>query len=172
MVNKKENSKKPKVKSNYKLTIFIVGLVHVLVISGFALSLDIREWRKKFSSQWKSFLNEKAEAQEKIKKELHAVKGPLIPVDSFLVNVSGNDGKIANVNMEFEVNNFIVRREIDERKSQIRDIIIILLSNKRYEQFLTRQGKDILKNEIRDTVNSFLTKGRINQIYFKKLALN
>ena len=155
-----------KIQSHQKRTILFVGLLHLLVIAG--LALNIKNWSQ--LSPKKLLGTEKTEG--KTKEEHQVVKGALVPVDSFLVNILDNQGKIANVNMEFEVNNSVVRNEIDERKSQIRDIIIILLSNKKYEEFLTKQGKDILKSEIRDTVNSFLTKGRINQIYFKEFALN
>lgn len=159
---------KVKIQSHQKRTILLVGLLHLMVIAG--LALNIKNWGQLSPKKLAGTLKEKVE--EKTKGEHQVVKGSLVPVDSFLVNILDNQGKIANVNMEFEVNNSIVRNEIDERKSQIRDIIIILLSNKKYEEFLTKQGKDILKSEIRDTVNSFLTKGRINQIYFKEFALN
>ena len=90
-----------------------------------------------------------------------------IPLDYFLVNLSGELGhKLFKVKMEFDVDSPEVQDEINKRMPQVRDIIIILLSSKNYSQVSTPKGKDKLKEEIRDTVNSFLTKGKVNKVLF------
>jgi flagellar FliL protein len=65
-----------------------------------------------------------------------------------------------------------VTAEIEQRKAQIRDIIIIILSSKTYEQVSTNEGKDNLRNQIKDTINSFLTTGRIQNVYFTEFIYN
>ena len=95
--------------------------------------------------------------------------GIVIPLDHFLVNLSGELGhKIFKVKMEFDVDSSDVQDEIDKRMPRIRDIIIILLSSKNYSQVSTPKGKEKLKEEIRDTVNSFLRKGKVNKVLFTK----
>ncbi len=99
--------------------------------------------------------------------------GKVVPLETFLVNLSGSQGrKIAKVNMEFEVKGDLVEQEIDKRRVQIRDIIIILLSSKTYEEVSTREGKERLRNEIIDTVNTFLTKGKLTKVYFTEFIYN
>ena len=61
---------------------------------------------------------------------------------------------------------------IEKRKAQIRDIIIIILSSKTYDEVSTREGKDGLKSEIKDTLNAFLTKGKIVNVYFTEFIYN
>jgi flagellar FliL protein len=99
--------------------------------------------------------------------------GKMIPMETFLVNLSGNRGnKLLKVNMELEVEGDSVVGEIDKRKPQVRDIIIILLSSKTYAQLSSVEGKEFLRDEIRDTVNSFLTKGKIKRVHFTEFIFN
>lgn len=99
--------------------------------------------------------------------------GKTIPMEMFLVNLSGNRGnKVLKVNMELEVEGDRIADEIDKRKPQIRDIIIILLSSKTYAQLSSVEGKEFLRDEIRDTVNSFLTKGKIKRVHFTEFIFN
>lgn len=99
--------------------------------------------------------------------------GKTIPMETFLVNLSGNRGnKVLKVNMELEVEGDRIADEIDKRKPQIRDIIIILLSSKTYAQLSSPEGKEFLRDEIRDTINSFLTKGKIKRVHFTEFIFS
>ena len=79
---------------------------------------------------------------------------------------------MASVSMELEVQGEHVLDEIEKRKPQIRDIIIIILSSKTQEQVDTREGKDNLRNEIKDTINSFLVQGKISNVFFTEFIYN
>jgi flagellar FliL protein len=106
-------------------------------------------------------------------KESEEYVGQMIPLETFLVNLSGNRGnKLLKVNMEFEVEGGKIGEEIDKRKPQIRDIIIILLASKTYNQLSAAEGKEFLRDEIRDTVNSFLSKGKIKRVLFTEFIFN
>ena len=99
--------------------------------------------------------------------------GYSIPLDFFLVNLAEEQGhKLFKVKMEFDVDSAEVQEEINKRMPQVRDIIIILLSSRTYSQISTPKGKERLKEEIRDTVNSFLTKGKINKVLFTQFLNN
>lgn len=101
--------------------------------------------------------------------------GEFIPMETFFVNLAGSrGGKIARVTLELEIENknSDITEEIERRKPQIRDIIIILLSSKTYEQIASKEGKDNLREEIKGRLNSFLTKGKIKSILFTEFLLN
>lgn len=99
--------------------------------------------------------------------ETNTFEGKVIPLETFIINLAGSKGRrIAKVSMELKVEGEQTPEEIDKRKAQIRDIIIILLSGKTYDEVSNREGKDQLRSEIKDTVNAFLTKGKINEVYF------
>lgn len=113
--------------------------------------------------------------QEKLNQEKQETEfiGKLIPLETFLVNLSGSQGrKLLKVNMELEVTGDKIEEEIEKRKVQIRDIIIFILSSKSYSQVSNKDGQDGLRDEIRDTVNAFLTRGRIKRVYFTEFIYN
>jgi flagellar FliL protein len=99
--------------------------------------------------------------------------GEMIPLETFLVNLSGHRGNmLLKVSMEFEVEGDKIAAEIDKRKPQIRDIIIILLSSKTHAQMESAEGKEFLREEIRDTVNTFLSSGKIKRVHFTEFIFN
>ncbi len=99
--------------------------------------------------------------------------GKVIPLETFIVNLAGAKGrKVLKVNMELEVKGAEIVSEIDNRKAQIRDFIIIILSSKTYDEVSTKEGKDALRTEIKDNINTFLSKGKISNVYFTELIYN
>ena len=99
--------------------------------------------------------------------------GKVIPLETFIVNLAGSKGrKVLKVNMELEVKGEHSLGEIDKRKAQIRDIIIIILSSKSYDEVSTREGQDGLKTEVKDTINSFLVQGKISNVFFTEFIYN
>ncbi len=99
--------------------------------------------------------------------------GKVIPLETFIANLAGTKGrKVIKVNMELEVKGTEIVAEIDNRKAQIRDFIIIILSSKTYDEVSTKEGKDALRNEIKDNINTFLSKGKISNVYFTEFIYN
>jgi flagellar protein FliL len=103
--------------------------------------------------------------------------GKVVPMETFIVNLAGTKGrKVAKVNMEFELkdtgDDTKVSGEIEQRKAQIRDVIIIILSSKTFEEVSTPPGKDNLRGEIKDRINSFLTTGKISNVFFTEFIYN
>ncbi|MEK6628361.1 MAG: flagellar basal body-associated FliL family protein [Bdellovibrionota bacterium] len=99
--------------------------------------------------------------------------GRVIPLETFIVNMAGSKGrKVLKVNMELEIKGQEVIQEIENRKAQIRDFIIIILSSKSFEEVSSKEGKDALRTEIKDNINSFLSKGKIINVYFTELIYN
>ena len=112
---------------------------------------------------------------EKLKEEEKTTEfiGKLVPLETFLVNISGSRGrKLVKMNMELEVTNAEVQEEIEKIKPKIRDYIIIITSSKTFAEISTKEGKDALRDEIKNQVNLFLTKGQITKVYFTEFILN
>ena len=111
----------------------------------------------------------KKEEKKQVQQNRKIKPGYPVPLDSFLINLSQKkEQKLFKVEMELDVDNPEIQDEINKRMVQVRDIIIILVSSKKYEQISTLEGQEILKEEIRNTINSFLTKGKINRVLFKE----
>lgn len=161
-------------KSNTVMIALVV--INMTVVGGVGFMLY--QGRKKEAAEPKieQVIKGEKEAQEHEKEgggEEKKFVGQVIPLEKFIVNLAGSKGrKVASVSMELEVKGAAVQEEIDKRKAQLRDIIIIILSSKTYEEVSTREGKDNIRNEIKDTINSFLVKGKIGQVYFTEFIYN
>ncbi len=155
-------------------TLWIILLIFNMVFVG-AVGFLIYQGKKKDAAEPKIEDVIKGEHEKQKEEAAHEAEfiGKVIPLETFIVNLAGSRGrKIAKVNMEIELEGEKVAEEIEKRKPQIRDIIIILLSSKTFEEVSTREGKDFLRNEIRDTVNAFLTKGKIKNVFFTEFIYN
>ena len=58
--------------------------------------------------------------------------GPIYPLETFIVNLVGNQGKsYLKAKIELELNDEKLKKEIDKRLPQFRDTILTLLSSKK-----------------------------------------
>lgn len=159
--------------SKQPVILMALAVVNMLVVAGVGFMLY--QGKKKDAAQPKveHVIEGEAHAQEKEAHEEKPFSGKVVPLETFIVNLSGSKGRrIAKVNMEIELKGENVQDEIDKRKAQIRDIIIILLSGKTYDEISLREGKEQLREEIKDTVNAFLTKGKIQNVFFTEFIYN
>lgn len=166
----------PAAAAGQKPTLFIIlAVVNMLVVG--VVGVLLWQGKKKEAAEPKLEQVVKGEAEENQSHEAEKkdVVGRVIPLETFIVNLAGSKGrKVAKVNMELEIKDGSgnVAEEIDKRKAQVRDIIIIILSSKTFDEVSTREGKDGLRTELKDTINSFLTKGKINNVFFTEFIYN
>ncbi|MCJ8275926.1 MAG: flagellar basal body-associated FliL family protein [Bdellovibrionales bacterium] len=96
-----------------------------------------------------------------------------VNLDYFLVNLSGSDGnKLFKAEMDFEVDSSAVKNEIESHMSQVRDVIIVILSQKKFQDIATAEGKENLRQDIKAAVNSFLLQGKITNVFFTRFIFN
>ncbi len=158
------DDKKKKKSKNSPLLLGLLFL-NTLVILGVGVFLYMEKMQELKKPSMEPIMD--GASLDKQEGSLEATTGFSVPLDYFLVNLSEDQGqKLFKVEMEFDVDSVEVQEEINKRMPQVRDMIIILLSSKSYSQISTPKGKERLKEEIRDTVNSFLTKGKINKVLF------
>jgi len=164
--------------SNGSKPIWLIALVvvNMVMVGGVGFMLYKNRQKEAAEPKIEHVIKGEHETQEKEAHEEKAFVGKVVPLETFIVNLAGSKGrKVAKVNMELELKDndgANVADEIDKRKAQVRDIIIILLSSKTYEEVSSREGKDNLRNEIKDTINSFLTKGKISSVFFTEFIYN
>jgi len=158
--------------------IWLIALVviNMVVVAGVGFMLYKGKQKEAHEPSIDHVIKGESETHEKEGHQEKAFVGKVVPLETFIVNLANSKGrKVAKVNMEIELKDGEggnVADEIDKRKAQIRDIIIILLSSKTYEEVSSREGKDHLRNEIKDTINSFLTKGKITNVFFTEFIYN
>lgn len=172
--NAAEKAPAPEAKaSGGKPTLFILlAVINMLVVIGVGAMLYLDKKAKEKEPGIEDVIQGEKETleEEASKKEFI---GQLVPLETFLVNLSGSRGrKLVKINMELEMNTPEAQEEVEKIKPKIRDYIIIIVSSKSYAEISTKDGKDSLREEIKNQVNLFLTKGRINKVYFTEFLFN
>jgi flagellar protein FliL len=159
--------------SGGKPTLFILlAIINMAVVIGVGVMLYLGQKKKEAEPGIDDVI--KGE-HEQVKKEEQSKDfiGKLVPLETFLVNVSGSRGrKLVKMNMELELTNSEVQEEVEKIKPKIRDYIIIIASSKTFAEISTKEGKDALREEIKNQINLFLTKGQITKVYFTEFILN
>jgi flagellar FliL protein len=96
-----------------------------------------------------------------------ATIGPMVEIAEFIVNIiSEEDQHFVKASFTIELNKEEAVEETNQRMAQIRDAMLLLLSNKTYEELQDLQGKKQLKAELVSKINSFLQTGQVRAIYF------
>jgi flagellar protein FliL len=98
--------------------------------------------------------------------------GPMVNIDEFIVNIiSGDAAHYVKASITVELTNEEVKTEVEQRMPQMRDAILLLISNKTYEELQDLQGKKQLKAELQNKINSFLRTGQVVSIYFTNFVV-
>jgi len=169
-----EQAPAPEAKSSGgKPTLFIIlAIVNMLVVIGVGAMLYLDKQKKAHEPGIEDVIQGEKAALEEESKTKDFI-GQLVPLETFLVNLSGSRGrKLVKINMELEMSSPEAQEEVEKIKPKIRDYIIIIVSSKSYAEISTKEGKDSLREEIKNQVNLFLTKGRINKVYFTEFLFN
>jgi flagellar FliL protein len=120
---------------------------------------------------WKTFLNP-ATGDVKEEGTMRVEMGPTFPLDAFIVNLAGTSGeRYLKVTMELELKEGGLVSELEKRKPQVRDTVLLLLSSKTFEDIATFGGKTRLRNEVTARLNGILAPGSIKKIYFTEFVV-
>ena len=153
--------------------LIILLIVNMLVVVGVGAMLYLGRQKDAAQPKVEDVIQGERQTQDQERTAEKSFVGKVIPLETFIVNLAGSKGRrVAKVDLQLELEGEGTSEEIEKRKAQIRDIIIILLSGKTYDEVSTREGKEQLRNEIKDTVNAFLTKGKILNIFFTDFIYN
>ncbi len=160
-------------KGSKPILLYALVIINMLVVGGVGAMIYLGKKKEAQHATIDKVVEGEAQAQAEEKEKADEFIGKMIPMETFYVNLAGNRGnRLLKVNMELEVESEKVIEEIEKRKPQIRDIIIIILSSKTFKDLESREGKEGLRDEIKDAVNSFLTKGRIKHVHFTEFIYN
>jgi flagellar FliL protein len=105
-------------------------------------------------------------------KEDENVIGPLYTLDTMIVNLADQGGKrYLRVTMALELSDSESVATIESRLPQVRDAVLMILPTKTYDDVSTTDGKIALRNQVMEKINTLMTKGRVNNIYFTEFVV-
>ena len=99
--------------------------------------------------------------------------GTVINLEPFIVNLADPSGKrYLKLSLAVDAKNEKLKLELEARKPQIRDSILILLTSKTYNDIAPVAGKIRLRNEVLKIINRFLGGvGSVHAVYFTEFVV-
>lgn len=98
--------------------------------------------------------------------------GILYPLDTFTVNLKSDAGRrYLKVTMSLELEGDELSIELDTNSPVLRDRVIRILTSKTLEEISSKKGKQKVSIQIMDTLNSMVSDGRIQGIYFTEFVI-
>ncbi len=175
----KEDKKEQGASEKKKLPVMaiIIALVVVLVLGGAAAGyfLFISPKMKASGKEGSEGETKKEQVQEKGSKEGkegEGASGNLKLLDPFIVNLADAEGqRYLKAVIQLEMDHPETSGEIQEKLPQIRDEILMILSNKTFDDVSTTAGKKMVKREITSAVNKYVTTGQVTQVYFTEFVV-
>jgi len=147
-----------------KLIIIIAAVLVLLIGAGagayFFLGSDKEE--EKISPE-----EEQAE-QVRLEKQV----GPMIAIDSFIVNViDDQQSRYLKAAITIEVDTPEAAADLNLRMPQVEDSILLLLSSKTFAELRDLQGKLQLRAELINKINMIMLTGRVKRVYFTEFVV-
>jgi len=99
-------------------------------------------------------------------------KGEMFMVEELLVNPTGTSGtRYLSASLGLEVPTHEVAVRLEEKKLQVRDLLISILSSRTVEQLTTASERERMRLEILDRMNRMIDPDRILAVYFVDYVL-
>jgi flagellar FliL protein len=146
----------------------IILILAVIVVAGGGAALYFLVLHKAPAAAEES-LNPEPSTAPKVQAE----PGPIVPYSSFLVNLADVGGKrYLKFSLSIELSkhkNFL--QEVEHKDAKIKDIIISIISSKTFEEVNTPQGKIALKQEILRRLNTIMSGGKVEDVFFTEFVV-
>jgi flagellar FliL protein len=83
----------------------------------------------------------------------------------------GDMPRYLKVEFDLELRPGSLVEEVEAKKTELRDAIIVLLTSKRSRDLTSIEGKDRMRDEIITRVNSRLQSATVNRVFFKEFII-
>lgn len=161
--------------SKKKLLIIIVGVVLLLAGIGVPTAIFVlgkgdkaEEVESDAATNGEQLAAEGSSDEEELEDGEEA-PGAIIPLDTFIVNLSG--GKYIRAQIQIEFDEFEVPKKFYRKIVPLRDSIITLLTKRTQEELVTEKGKEKLREEIKEAIDTALRKAAVRRIYFTQFVI-
>jgi flagellar FliL protein len=154
-----ENEPKAEAKAGGAKKWIIIGAVAVLLLAGIGVGAYL-------------FLaggDKKPADDAAASTEMPMVKavGPMITFDTFVVNILDEAGpRYLKAALTLECKSDIVSQNVELRRAQLMDAMLLLIGSKTYDELRDVQGKLQLRAELLHKLNELVPGGGVEHIYF------
>ena len=165
-------------KSNMLMIIIIAILVLIIIVGGVVAFLLMGDDEEQAMSNNQPVTQQAAAPQKRKTNTALAGSRPLseigilYPLDSFTVNLKSDSGRrYLKATLSLELSGEELSLELDAKAPVIRDRIIRILTSKTLEEISSKKGKEKVSEQIQDTLNSMITDGHVQGIYFTEFVI-
>lgn len=160
-------------KSKKKKFLIIGGVVFLLIAVGapvafFMLKKAPQGGEHEAAPAGEEIVIEGADDEDELD-EGEAALGGFLPLETFVVNLSG--GKFIRIQVQLEFMERDIPARFYSRLAIVRDGIIAMLTNRTEADVITAKGKESLKHEMRDIINEVMKKEEVRNIYFTQFVV-
>lgn len=114
----------------------------------------------------------KAEGEGEVEDEEAKEPGPIVPLESFIVNLADEGGqRYLRITMQIELSDKDLQEEVEKRLPKIRDSILMILPGKKSEDIRSSEGKTKVRDELIAAINESLTTGTVEGLYFTEFVI-
>jgi flagellar basal body-associated protein FliL len=157
-----EQPQQPKKKGKLKLVLLVVFVALALGAGGTYFFFGDRIMQQLFGVQ------PKAVEKKKEKKEV----GPILALEPFLFNISGNSSKFAKVTLGVELKDHKILEEAKKMVPMVRDKALSVLGSKGPEMLMDVGNRNAIKEEISNSLKPlFKEQGDITAIYITDIII-
>ncbi|MDJ0667206.1 MAG: flagellar basal body-associated FliL family protein [Desulfobacterales bacterium] len=151
-----------------KTLVIVIIAVAVLLIGGVGGGFYMI-WNKLADLDARIQSEEVADEEDE---EQAAAMGALFPLDTFIVNLADEKSKrYLKVTMQIELKEGEPLELLEKRLVQVRDIILMILPTKRFQEIRSADGKTLLRQEIMSRLNDLFKKEAVHNIYFTEFVV-
>ena len=101
-----------------------------------------------------------------------AAPGPLFSLETFIVNLADQErSRYLRVTMDLELVKSTDAGVINDRLSQVRDSILMILPSRQFGEIASMEGKIALRDEIIARLNSLFNKKVVTNIFFTEFVV-
>jgi flagellar FliL protein len=152
-----------------KKLIIILSIVAFFMVVGLGAGFFVM-WSK--ITQLSAAPQENSDVEGAEEEDATAQLGPIMTLNPFVVNLADPGGnRYLRMSLELELSEEPVRQEIMTRLPQVRNAMLMILPNKRFEDISSSDGKEELREEIITAMNDLLSKGEIRNIYYTEFVV-
>jgi len=153
-------SASPEKKKKGYLKIVVIGVVAAGLAGGAGYHVYGKTLRARYSQKQQA-----SNEQERIE------VGPILSLDPFIINVSGDSLKFVKISVAMELKNEKAVERTKKMTPVVRDIMLSVLGTKRPEVFMDVNGRAAMKKELFDGVNRLFADNGLKAVYITDIVM-
>jgi flagellar FliL protein len=159
-----ERPPEPKKQKQGFLKIFVIGFVAAVLASGAGFYF----YGKVLMAH---YVQKQVEKQVQAKKLEKAEVGPIVSLEPFVINVSGNSSRFVKISVAIELKDEKAVELTKKMAPVVRDAMLSVLAAKTPEAFMDIAGRSAMKQELFDGVSRLFADGGLKAIYITDIIM-